>query len=229
MENIMIDADTAYDKGNFDLALDLYSREMHRNPANIKAQEQTARCLWVLKRYANAISACKEILVLAPNNVMAHVIMAESYYDLQDVRSSLDEIQLAYSMDTNNIEVLSSYGTLLLFEKKLKDAEHMFEKVIQQNKDAYAVYKNLAVIYTAKRNRSKVLFCAKEIYRLRPTFKNRLRLIGAYLDYTRISNLVLVSLVILIFASLILQIWNIFIPTLLLFISFIILRQYLKA
>lgn len=83
---------------------------------------------------------------------MTHVIMAEAYYDMGEYAKSKKEIQTAYVMAPEDIGVLVSYGSLLLFDKKVDEARNIFEKVIQKDANNYLAYNNLAVIYSLKRD-----------------------------------------------------------------------------
>lgn len=228
MRDLMLEADKYYRDRNFRLAFELYEQEISTRPTNILAYDRAARCLWMLKRPLDAIAMCRNILNLDPGYVMAHVIMAEAYYDLKDFSKAEEKMRLAYSMDSSHIEVLTSYGSLLLFEKKMDEAQDILEKTIQKDPDNYVAYNNLAVIYVAKRNREKVLYCAKEMHRLRRSAKNSIRLLLAYMDYYRITNVLLAFLIILALISQILQLWVVFWAILSIILLSFLFRRYLS-
>src|SRR5260221_5457212 len=174
MNDFMADAQKAYENRDFEEALKLYIKEISERPKNLLAQDRAARCLWMLKRPLDAIDRCKQILKLDPNYAAAYLIIAEVYYDLKDIAKARENMQLAYSISPDNAEVLTTYGSFLLFDKKMDDAVGLLEKSIQIDPSNYAAYNNLAVIYSTKRKRAKVLLCAKEMYKLRPSQKNYL-------------------------------------------------------
>lgn len=207
MKDFMTDAQAAYHDRNFKQTLDLYDQEIAQNSNDLLAYEGKGLCLYKLKKPVDSIAVCQQILALDPTFVMAHIIMAEAYHKIKDVSKSRQEIQVAYSMDSTNADVLASYGSLLLLDKKFDDALVFLEKAVNINPNLYSAYNNLAVLYVRKRDRSKVLFLAKEMYRLRRTFKNSVRLTVAYFDYTRLSNIIFILLVLSILIMEIFQIW----------------------
>lgn len=228
MTNQIDHANKAFEDKNFQHALDLYVQETSARPQNLFAHERVARCLLMLNRPADAVAACEKILALDPNHIVAHVIMAEAYYDMKEYSKSMGEIDIAYAMDPSNPEVLVSYGTLLLFENKADEALSFLESAIQKDPNNYTAYNNLAVIYVTKRNKEKVLYCAKEMYRLRRTTKNFIRLLVGYMDYLRLTNILFVFLVTLILVSEIFRWWAVFWGTGSIILALIVLRRYLR-
>ncbi len=228
MRDYMLDAQKAYEIRNFENALQLYYQEISTHPEKIFARERAARCLWILKRPLDAIAMCEEILNLDSNYVMAYVIEAEAYYDMKEYSKAAEKIRLAYSIDPTHVEVLVSYGSLLLLEKETHEALNILEKAIQKDPNSYTAYNNLAVIYVARRNREKVLYCAKEMYRLRRTILNRIRLLVAYADYYRLTNVSFVFLVILTLTAELLRMWAVFWGTLAFILALIVLKRYLS-
>ena len=203
----MIEANKAYDSKKFKKALEFYRQEILTSPDNILARERTARCLAILKRPREAVSMCEEVLSLDPSNVLAHAIQAEAYYDLKDVIKSKDEIETAYAMAPTNPEVLGVYGTLLLFEKQLDQARTLLEKALEIDPNNYAFYNNLAVISAAQHDKTKMLLYTKEMYRLRPSSKNFLRLIVARTYHPKMAGILAISVSLLLFAATILHAW----------------------
>lgn len=207
MEDYMAEAQKAYEARNFKKAFELYKREISARPKSLLARDRAARCLLALKRPLDAVTMSREILDIDPNYALAHGIMAEAYYDMKEISKSKAEIELAYTMAPANSEVLTAYGSLLLFDKKLDNAITFLEKALENDPNNYIAYNNLAVIYTAKRDRAKIYFAAKEMYRLRRSLKNLVRLTIAYMNHTKLSSVLAVAIFILMIVSALTHTW----------------------
>lgn len=230
MRDFMIDAQNAYRSGQFMLALDLYNEEISMRPQNTQAYEGAARCLLILKRPVDSIAMCEKILELDHNYAIAHAVKAEAYHLLREFSKGNDEIRLAYSISPQNIEILISYGAFVLFDKKIDDAIALLEKAIQEDPNAYAAYHNLATAYEAKHNKAKVFFCVKEMYRLRPSVKNSIRLLIVYMNYTRLSIVLGVAYTLVLISFVFLQMWAILLLTGTLVVLFlIVIGRYLRT
>lgn len=228
MKNYMLEANSTYEVGEFQKALLLYAEEINANPNNITAYERSARCLWSLKKPTDAIMLCKKILELKPDHVMAHAILAISYHAVGKRSESEEEIKIAREMAPQNVEVLSFYGTLLLLDKKMSEARDILETVIRSDPDNYVAYNNLTVLYALEPDRKRILFCVQEMYRLRRTNKNFIRLLVAYVDYYRISNILLVTLGFLTCGAMIYKVWILLFVCVAVVIALLLLRRYLR-
>lgn len=218
MAQYIDEANKAYSARNFKRALELYTHEIATNADSLIARDRAARCLWILRKPADAVAMCEEILGLDSGYALAHVIMAEAYYDMKDFAMSKSEMETAFAMDPSNSEVLLAYGSFLLLDKQYESAQVYLEKAIAADPDNYATLNNLAVIYAAQRNWAKVLHCAKEMYRLRHSLKNFLRLVFAHLEDSKLSGPLVILAAILLIASALLHAWWVWLLTAILLI-----------
>lgn len=222
------EAQKAGEAGNFEEAMKIYNQEIIANPKNVHIRESKVRCLMKLKRHLEAIESCQNILSLDSKNITAYTIMAEALFALRRFTESKETIRKAYSINPDSVIVLVSYSTLLLYEGKIEEATGLLEKVITLDGNNYTAYRNLASIYALKRNRKRLLYCAKEIYRLEKTTKNAIRLFIAKMDYYRITNILFVSSIIMTIVAEILQQWGFFFLGMSFLGILLALRIYLK-
>lgn len=202
MQNNLSIAKGLYENGKFQEAYEILSQEIAENPNDIFVLEWMARSLFRLKRYADVITECQRIIHLDPKYAIAYSITAEAFYLLKDYANSKQAIQTGYSISPNNKEVLLSYGVLLFKDKRFDEASEKLEQAIQTDPNYFLAYYNLAIIYTKIRNWKRVLFCTKELYRLKPTVKYAIALFFAYMDYYRIGGILnLICLSLLLFAG----------------------------
>lgn len=222
-------ANKAYHNNNFMEALAEYEQEIMNRPENILAYDGAARCLANLNKFTDSIAMCQRLLELDPTNIKAHIILAEVYQVMNQIPKSRSEIQLAYTIAPADGEVLTSYGSLLLRDNKIDEARDMLEEAIQRNPSIYIAHNNLFFIYAKKRDRNKVYGCAKKMYRLRPTIKNKIRLVFAFMDYIWLSNIFVFGLYIIIYISLLIQNWTTFIFAITILLLMFVLKRYSKG
>lgn len=224
----ILSANALYANGQFEKALVNYRAEIDSNPGSLLAHDGAARCLANLNKLEEAILICQTMLEMDASYAPAHVILAEIYRAMGEPAKGYAEIELAYSMAPANAEVLTSFGSMLLLDKKMDQAKPLFEEAININPNMYIALNNLLLIYVAKHDRSNILVCAKKMHLLRPSLKNFLRLIFAYMDYAWISPLLIVGLSLALVISELLHAWTVFILAGLAFLLFFTLRLYLK-
>ena len=184
MNDKMISAKKAFQDKKFERALELYEQEISEHPDNVDAYLGAGHSLFVLKRFKKAIALAEHLLSLDSGNAMAHVILAEAYENLKEVSKSRSEIQLAYSLAPKNPSVLASYGVLLLYNEKWKEGIGFLEKALDEDHQMLLAVFNLAFAYQKLGNAEETLYYTKKIYELRPSVKNRIRLIYARLNRT---------------------------------------------
>ena len=182
MNDNMINAHEAFKDRKYRRALGLYELEISVNPQNLDAYFGAGRSLFMLQRPSDAIDMAEKMISLDSSNVLAHIIKAEAYQRMKETKKSEAEIELAYSIEPTNPIVLLSYGYLLIHKHKWDDAIICLEKAIEQDPAMLYAYLNLGFVYQRKGNKEKTLYCAKKIFELRPTLKNRIRLIYAQLN-----------------------------------------------
>jgi Tfp pilus assembly protein PilF len=228
MDDIISRAQKAYDEKRFGEALVLFNQESLERSSDLVVQDRIARCLWVLKRPIDAIEKCKNILKLDENYVTAYLIMAEAYYDLGDKSKALENVRRAYSIAPNHVEVLTTYGSFLSLDGNHEEALIMQEKALQIDPDNYIAYSNLAAIYAIKGNRKKALLYIRKKCGLHPTAKNYIYLFFAYMDFYRVTNILLVGLILLSFVFINIQNWLLFILNIIILFLLIISPRLLQ-
>jgi tetratricopeptide (TPR) repeat protein len=196
----MSNAQKAIQNKRFQEALNIYTYEISEHPENLDAYFKAARCLIMLKRPSEAINMAEKMIILEANSATAHVIKAEAYQQMKDVNKSKNEIEIAYSIDPANITVLLSYGHLSLKFGNLEKGISYFEKALEQDSTIY-IYFALAFSYLKKGDTEKNLYYTKKVYELKPSLKNRVRLIYAQLNRIRLLKLLIYSILLVFIVS----------------------------
>ena len=87
-------------------------------------------CLLAARQFKEAQNQAKEVLTLAPNDVDAHVLLANAYAALQDVRESLREMQTAIQLAPDQPKTYLNMALLQLSAKDAAEAERNFLKAL---------------------------------------------------------------------------------------------------
>jgi len=228
MGDIMIKAQHAYNALSFETALDFYKQEISERPQDALAHDGAARCYYKLGKPLEAIQEFDRALVLDPSFTLAHVGAAQAYHQIRETPKSREHIRSAYELAPMNKDVLTAYGNLLLLDNKIDEALEMLKRAIQVDPDSYLAYRNLAVVYYRQGDRKEMFFCAKQIRRLNPSFKNHVRLAVAYMNYARLINVFFVSLFVLAITSEILRLWTSFFFAIAFFALWVFIMRYLR-
>jgi tetratricopeptide (TPR) repeat protein len=164
-------------------ALDLFMQEIADSPENSEAYFGAGQCLFMLKRPLEALAMADKMIGLNPSNVLSHVLKAEIYgLIVKDIQKSRQEIECAYSLEPTNPKVTYSYGHLLLHYGNWDEGIDFLEKAVVQDPKMVWAYYNLGLAYWRKGDEMKAFYYTTKVNELRPTLKNRIRLIYAQLN-----------------------------------------------
>ncbi|MFT3892358.1 MAG: tetratricopeptide repeat protein [Anaerolineales bacterium] len=227
-DNILAEAQNALKSKRPQKALELFNNVLTLDPENTAAYEGMAHSLFILKDFEGAIKASIKALEYDEKLVMPHVVLAESYDELNSIDKSREEIGIAYALSPKSPDVLASYGALLLTDNKIEEAILYLQQAINLSPQLYNAHYNLAVAYTRQGNHHEVFRHVAALNKIRPSVENTIRLVVAFMNQRKLFRPLWIIIFLIAFAAMLLRSAILYIVTAFIFGILVVLGVYLK-
>lgn len=113
-DNYMALGDKEYSNGNFDKAIEFYTKAISINPNNTKAHNSRGVAYYELKDYQSAVNDYTKVLSIQPNNLGTIINRGVSYSLMKDyVKSSQDAKKACKLGDCELQDMLKSSGVFV--------------------------------------------------------------------------------------------------------------------
>jgi tetratricopeptide (TPR) repeat protein len=172
-------AEKLFSTASYETALGLYSDVISEEPSNALAYQRMGQCQYQLEEYEAATRTSTAALGLNPMLPIPHTILALVYSRKGNYEMGNNEARAALALDPEAYEVVDTYGTVLLAEGQLAEAEQMLRKAAVLRPDSFRTHENLAIAYLRMRDSKKYIEQARTLFKLRPSLSNALRLLAA--------------------------------------------------
>lgn len=114
-ETYTILGDCEFQTGNPDEALIYYRKARDKNPIYPGIHLRVATVLRQQKKFDQAISSFRTMMITNPNNPQVYNMIASTYYDKGEYENALDEIEIMIKLGGENLD--SSYGRAMSYIK----------------------------------------------------------------------------------------------------------------
>lgn len=94
-DNYMAQGDKEYSNGNFDNAIEFYTKAISANPKNTKAYNSRGVVYYELQDYKSAVSNYTKALSIQPNNLGTIINRGVSYSRMGDYANASDDARKA--------------------------------------------------------------------------------------------------------------------------------------
>lgn len=115
-----------------------------------------------------AVSLCKEIVKIHPNNVSAINLLGIISYQLKDYDSAIQYMKAMINLCTDNAQVYYILGHSLQGKGNLDEAIAYYKKSLQLNPNFVDTYYNLGTIFQDKKQYVEAISCYKEVLQINP-------------------------------------------------------------
>lgn len=154
-EGLMAKANGLYRLGNYEEALEYFTRYVERVPDDEFARMQQGTCLLNMERYDEAIDMLEQSLELAsPDSPYLPDIYQElsfAYADKGDADKALACLDKTDELDCDHVEVLVVKGHVLLATGHVEKAGHYFRKaVVESEKPQATLLRVIVSLYDNK-------------------------------------------------------------------------------
>lgn len=113
-DNYMTLGDKEYSNGNFDKAIEFYTKAIYINPNNTKAHNSRGVAYYELKDYRSAINDYTKVLSIQPNNLGTIINRGVSYSLMKDYISASQDAKKACKLgDCELQDMLKSSGVFV--------------------------------------------------------------------------------------------------------------------
>jgi Flp pilus assembly protein TadD len=126
-------------------ALREYVRAADLMPDNKEAQQRAGAFMLLANQFTDAQGLAERMLKRNPNDVEAHLLLANALAGLKDMDGAVATFEKAVELDPNRSSTYSELGSIHMFSGNKEGAEAAFQKAIQldpQNATAHFAYSN---------------------------------------------------------------------------------------
>lgn len=134
-------------KGDYDLAVELYMDILKRNPSDVKVLNSLARMYFAKGDYKNAKDIFEKLIVSDPNNPQLLNNLGSVYDMLKDHDKAIDLFNRALAGNPNNIETYYSLGIAYNRKGRYKEAEVIYKKALNIDKISERAHFGLGETY----------------------------------------------------------------------------------
>ena len=156
------------DKGDLNKALEEYLRAVQIRPDYEEAQAGVGQILFLLHRYAEALTPFNRALVLSPTDSATRVTFALSLEALGENEESEGQFKKALMFTPKNTSALNDFGSFLISEGRSDEAIPYFQQAIQANPRDTTAYYNLAAFYQNHGQNNKALQMYQRLLQTNP-------------------------------------------------------------
>lgn len=146
-----------------------------KNPAIILA---LARLHLFFGNYDEAEKAVENSLVLKPNYAAAYILSAQILDNQGKLKEAIDKIQQAFQIDSNNLDVLVSLGTLYYRDNQFESAQTVLEKAKGLSDKDININYVLGLVYDKMKQKEKALAEFGKILETNPDNENVKKIIS---------------------------------------------------
>lgn len=175
-------AETYRKKYKYKDAASLYENILSRDSGNLDSLIGLAECMLNLERNREVYDLCNKAIGIKPDLVLPHTILSYMYGAEGNLIKSREEAEFALKLDKDSAEANCCYGTLLLDENKLDDAELFLKKALSIDPSLYLAHYNLSIVYQMKNKLDMQLQQCKTLLNLKPNYRNLIYYLGLYVS-----------------------------------------------
>jgi regulator of sirC expression with transglutaminase-like and TPR domain len=145
-------AGLTYTRGNYDLAVERYTRALQLAPNNGEAMYNRALALRKLKRPQEGMRDLNEALRLDPNAVLALMLRAGFFWDAGEKDQARNDLAEAMRKQPKWVEPLMLDGQFLLDDRQYDEARKVFHRVLEMKPGFKSAHLALVELETAAGN-----------------------------------------------------------------------------
>lgn len=134
-------------KGDYDLAVELYMDILKRNPSDVKALNSLARMYFTKGDYKNAKDIFEKLIASDPNNPQILNNLGSVYDMLKEYDKAVNLFNRTLAYDPNNIETYYSLGIAYNRKGRYKEAEVIYRKALNIDKISEKAHFGLGETY----------------------------------------------------------------------------------
>jgi len=127
------------------------SRASELNPGDLKAQITLGNLLLAGREFGRAQDIAKTVLGKDPNNVDAHILLANSYAGLNNAEASLKEMQGAIELAPDRAGSYLNMANIEMHAKDPAQAEQSFKKAVDLDPKSMTARLALGTFYAQQR------------------------------------------------------------------------------
>lgn len=166
----VIDAEKAYDKGNYFEAALLYSLALERQPGSEEIREALARSYGHAEEFNKSISVYKDLANSFPNNIMYLSNTGTLYLIIGKYREAEEYIVRALEKDPESQHLIKSLGKCKFAEGEFIEALSLLKKIAEKDPTKLEYLRLLARTYLRLENEEKALYYALKCFEADPNY-----------------------------------------------------------
>ncbi len=136
-----------FEKGDYDKAIEYYTRAILLNPLFSEAYFARALCFYKLREYDKAAKDYQRALELDPKNPVIYNNLGDVYYRKEDYVTAIKYYEKAIMLNPNYMKAYYNAGLAYASLEKYDKAIEYFQKVIELKPDFPEAYHVLALAY----------------------------------------------------------------------------------
>ena len=125
--------------GQYDEAEKLYKKAIEIDPTYYHAYIAWGACLHKQERYEDAIEKCKKTIKIDPKSEYAYWLWGDSLLSQGHYKKAINLFE-KHMANSNDEDVINSYGKSLMGAKRYDEALKQFERIIKIKPEYYKVY-----------------------------------------------------------------------------------------
>ncbi len=166
--------------GNLTLAEGYFAESLKDDPHNVTAVYNLAGMLLTNSKPGEAVSLLKKYITKVPDDGGLHARLGDAYFSTKNIDDAEREYETALKIDPEVKGVSSKLGTIYTISNRLKDAEVMLLKAVDEDPHNGEKLGNLAALFYAEGKNEEAISTAKRGLQVQPSSKLYLTLGTAY-------------------------------------------------
>ena len=165
-------ADDALSTGNYEKAIEYYTEELKKTPADVHLRNNLGIAYMRLARYDDAFKEFQKAIAASPTYAKAHYNLGLVYYHKGFLDKEIEEYKKAIAIDPEYKSARINLASAYLAKGEITLAEKEYKWVIINEPDNKKALYNLGLIYSDMKRKDEAVLMFERYLKLEPEGKS---------------------------------------------------------